>query len=329
MLEIEDPWFEGFIDDSYVYLGNVIQMFSENAIQVIKVQGRNVVTRITQKKWDKLFREIKSILKQKAEQKIWTHSDIIQYFESYLAEHSARELSPLLLEAVGEFLQFDGDSMNATLIAYGKTAESAIAAVLAQADTPLHYTELAKRATDILGKTVDDRRAHNAAAASKEVWLFDRGTYGLIEHCPVPESKRKSIRHIVEHMLYQGPINKQWHSKEIIEQLNNTFPAIPEELNPYILRMCIYESEKLTFLNRMVWARSDSGINPDERIDTSEAFIQILEEAGESLSGKELKNRLSEIRGVDENMQIHANERLIAVGTNVWGLSKWISKDST
>ena len=54
-----------------------------------------------------------------------------------------------------------------------------------------------------------------------------------------------------------------------------------------------------------------------------DSIIQILEKEGEPLSGRELKRRLSEIRGVSDTMQIHGNERLVAVGTDLWGLSEW------
>ena len=322
MLEIEDAWFQGFMDDSYIYLGNVLQMFSENAIWVIEAQGRNVVTRIKQKNWDLLVRNIKSNLKHKSEEKTWSRADVDQYFESCLAEHSAKELLPLIKEMVNDYLQFESEEMDALLIAYGKSAESVVAGILAQAEEPLHFSEIAKRATEIMGKPVDERRAH-AAVIAKGVWLYDRGTYGLIDHCPLPESKRKSICQIVEHLLYQGEINKQWHSKEIIDELKKVTQAVPKELDPYVLRMCIEGSRKINFLNRMVWARADSGLSSEDRIDVSDAFIQILEEVGEPLSGRDLKKRLSEIRGVDGNMQIHANDRLVAVGPNFWGLSDW------
>ncbi len=322
MLEIEDPWFKGFMG-SYVYLSKVIQLFSENAIQVIVAQGRNVITRISQKDWDDLDKDIKNNLRQKAKEKKWTRTDINLLLESTLAQFSAEELVPLLEDVLLDYLQFDGEDETALLVAYGRNAESAIKAVLAQAEKPLHYTEISRRATVLLGKPVEERRAHNAAAVSKGIWLYDRGVYGLIDHCPIPESKRKSILLIVEVLLYQGEINKQWHSKEIIENLKSNFSAIPDELDPYVLRMCLEKSEKITFLNRMVWARSDSGLSGEDRVDLAEAFIQILEENGKPLSGKELKNRLSEVRGVDKNMQIQPNGRLITVGPNIWGLSEW------
>ena len=55
MLDFEDSWFKGFAH--YNYLGNVIQMFSENAIQVINADGHNVVTRITQSQWNALIKD--------------------------------------------------------------------------------------------------------------------------------------------------------------------------------------------------------------------------------------------------------------------------------
>ena len=321
LLDIEDAWFKGF-EDNYIYLANTIQLFSKNAVSVIKAAGRNVVTRIKQNEWDVLVRELHTKLKQKTEEKQWTRSDIRQYLESCLFEYSSQELVPLLYERFDEFLQYEDESPQAYLIAFGKSAEAAVKAVLAQAESPLHFTEIAKRASELLDKEVDERRAHSALNQD-DIWLFDRGTYGLIDHCKLPSSKRKNICHVVEHMLYQAPINKQWHSKEIIEQLTAQFPDGSEELDPYVLRMCIERSPKITFLNRMVWARADSGMTIGDRIETTNSFIQILEEAGEPLSGQELKRRLSEIRGVAESMQIHGNERLVAVGTNLWGLSEW------
>ena len=321
LLDIEDAWFKGF-EDNYIYLANTIQLFSKNAVSVIKAAGRNVVTRIKQNEWDVLVRELHTKLKQKTEEKQWTRSDIRQYLESCLFEYSSQELVPLLYERFDEFLQYEDESPQAYLIAYGKSAEAAVKAVLAQAESPLHFTEIAKRASELLDKEVDERRAHSALNQD-DIWLFDRGTYGLIDHCKLPSSKRKNICHVVEHMLYQAPINKQWHSKEIIEQLTAQFPDGSEELDPYVLRMCIERSPKITFLNRMVWARADSGMTIGDRIETTNSFIQILEDAGEPLSAQELKRRLSEIRGVAESMQIHGNERLVAVGTNLWGLREW------
>lgn len=321
MLEIEDDWFSGFADN-YIYLSSVIQMFSENEIRVIDADGRNVITRMTQNDWDLLKVDVRKKLKQKANEKQWMREDINQYMETCLFEYSAQELTPILHEFFDGYLQYDGESPKALLVSFGKTAESAVAAVLAQAEKPLHYSEIALRASELLGNKVEERRAHGAVNTA-DVWMFDRGTYGLIDHCPIPESRRMSIRSMVEQILYQSPINKQWHSKEIIECIAESFPILSKEINPYTLRMCIEGSDKILFLKRMVWARSDSGMGVGDRIETIDSFIEILEKEGKPLSGQVLKAKLSEIRGVAGDMQIHGNERLVAVGPNIWGLSEW------
>ena len=322
LLDVEDEWFKGF-GDNYIYLANVVQMFSENAVRVIKAVGRNVITRIKQNEWDNLVSKLRLSLKEKAEEKKWRRNDIRQYLETSLFEYSSQELTPLLHEIFDEFLQYQEQGEQSMLIAFGKSVESVVTKVLAQAEEPLHFSEVAKRAGVLLGRQVDERRAHGALNQD-HIWLFDRGTYGLIEHCPIPASKRASICSEVENILYQAPINKQWHSKEIIDQLTAKFSSELEELDPYVLRMCIEHSPKITFLNRMVWARADSGMRIGDRTETAASFIQILEEAGEPLTGQELKRRLSKIRGVSENMQIHGNERLVAFGPNLWGLSDWL-----
>ncbi len=321
LLDIEDEWLKGF-GDNYIYLANVIQLFSKNAVYVIKAAGRSVVTRIKQNEWDDLESGLRTKLKQKAEERRWRRSEIMQYLESSLFEFSSQELAPLLHEIFDEFLQYQDGSQQAILMAFGKSVESVANTVLAQARRPLHFTEIAERANKLLGRKVDERRTHNALN-QEHIWLFDRGTYGLIEHCPLPASKRQSVCSTVEKILYQGPINKQWHSKQIVDQLTSMFPGDLKDLDPYVLRMCIEHSPKITFLNRMVWARADSRMKVGDRIEIANAFIQILEAVGRPLSGQELKHRLSDIREVSENMQIHENERLIVVGPNLWGLSDW------
>lgn len=321
LLEIEDNWFAGF-GENYLYLANVIELFSENELRVIEANGLKVITRITQKNWDLLIRELRQDLRKKASEGRWNRSDIEQHILSLLAENSAQELLSVAYSIFHDYLQYDGDSEESILIAYGKSAESAIAAVLAQAEKPLHYSEIAKRASDLLGKEVDERRAQNAVM-NDGAWLYDRGTYGLIDHCPLSEKKRELVRTEAEKLLYEGPINRQWHSREIINQIQLRSKNDFSRLDPYVLRMCLENSEKLVFLNRMVWARSDSGMESGDRIETAELIIKILEDAGEPLSGAELISRVSRVRGVPEQMQIHASERLIAVSPNVWGLSEW------
>jgi hypothetical protein len=216
-------------------------------------------------------------------------------------------------------LIFDGDSEDSILIGFGSSAETAINAVMTSAEKPLHYSEVAKRASEILGKEVDTRRAQ-AALQNLNFKLFGRGIYGDDKFNPIPANLCNSISLVVTEKLYDGPLKKQWHSNEILSMLRDGFSGLPSELNEYILNIILFKNEKLTYLNRMVWARSDSKQTPNDRVDMADAFTQILEKNGRPLKGSVIKEKLKSIRGVSEKLQLQPTERMIQIGPDYWGL---------
>ncbi len=318
MLEIEDSWFKGFIGN-YQNLSAIIELFSENEIRVIKINGTNVISRIKQDDWLDLVSQMRKWLRVKADEGGWTRSDIEMTFEAALLEKTSMDLLPLLWEEFSGALQFGGEEKDAKLISFGKTAEAAISAVLHKAEKPLHYSEIAERATELLGKKVDERRAHNGAPA-QGAKLFGRGIYGLERLNPIPDRMCDNIRLVVDRMICQGELKKQWHCSEILAQLQRQFPALPKDLDHYVLNMILERSDRLSYLNRMVWARADSGQNKDDRIDMADAFTKILEDHGSPLKGVALKEKLRAIRGVPEHLQIQPTDRMILVGPDLWGL---------
>lgn len=318
MLEIEDKWFAGFMGN-YSNLAAIIEMFSEAEIRIIKINGANVVTRIKQDDWDTGIGQFRISLKDKASDGSWTRSDINMTFKSFLTGYGAEELTSLLWDQFSDSLQFSGDSDDSKLLGFGRTAEAAVRAVLVQAEKPLHYSEIAIRATAVLGKPVDDRRAHGAAPSQGGL-LYGRGIYGLDHFNPVSERMCKNIILVVVQKIYDGPLNKQWHCNEIIAQLKAQFPALPEELDHYILNIILGGSEKLVYLNRMVWARSDSDQKIGDRIDIADAYVKILEDAGGPLKGSELRQRLQSVRGLGDIVQLQPNEHMLQIGKDYWGL---------
>ncbi len=319
LLEIEDDWFSGFFGN-YQHLATIIELFSENEIKVIKINGAHILTRIKQKAWDSLVSKSRKSLKDKARDGSWTRSDILLSFRSVLFDLGAAELSPLLWDEFSPEMQFQSDNDTAKFIAFGKTAETAVFAVLQQAEEPLHFTEIATRATSILGKTVEVRRAHGAAV-SQGGKLFGRGMYGLKSLNPILNNMCKYIRVIVEKILMDGALMKQWHVTELLNKLVAQFPSLPSELNLYLLNIILEDSNKLIYLNKNIWARADSGQLPGDRIDMADAFTRILEEAGEPLKGVEIKKRLQQTRGVHDTLQLQPTERMIMVGPDTWGLT--------
>lgn len=317
-LELEDPWFKGFFGN-YKHLSAIIELFSENEIRIIQVQNSNVITRIKQDVWDNTISKVRSSLKDKAKARTWSRKDIQMFFLSQVNEIGAPELAPCLEREFSEYMQFDSDDTDfSLLIGFGKSAEHAVSAVLEQAEGPLHYSEVTSRASIILGREVDERRVQNALMAQKAK-LFGRGTYGLKRHNPLKKDISERIGIVVEKMIYEGPIMKQWHSSELINILREKYPSIPDELDSYILNIILDEREKLTFLNRMIWARADSNQTPNDRIDIADAYTRLLEDNGAPMKGSVLRRKITEIRGVNE-LQIQPNQRMLQVGPDTWGL---------
>tara|TARA_B100000446_G_C10552524_1_gene341219 strand:+ start:5153 stop:7999 length:2847 start_codon:yes stop_codon:yes gene_type:complete len=318
MLEIEDPWFTGFMGN-YQHLAAIIELFSENEIRVIKINGASLVTRIKTDDWELCVKHFRKSLKDKAVEGGWSRNDIDMTFRSELSDKGAPELVSLMWDEFENSLQFAGEGQDAALLTFGVSADSVVQAVLLQAESPLHFSEVAVRASELLGKPVDERRAQNALM-SQGAKLYGRGIYGLEKFNPVASRMCHNIRLVVCKIMYEGPLMKQWHSNEILSMLQSKFSALPEGLDSYILNIILQGSDRLVYLNRMVWARADSNQVVDDRVDMADAFTQILEENGGPLKGKEIKERLAAIRGVSKNLQLQPTERMIQVGPDYWGL---------
>ena len=150
--------------------------------------------------------------------------------------------------------------------------------------------------------------------------MFGRGIYGLAHFNPISERMCRNIILVVVQKIYEGSLKKQWHCNEIMSQLKSQFPGLPEELDHYILNIILSESDQLTYLNRMVWSRSDSGQKVGDRIDMADAYVKILEDNGGPLKGAELRQRLQAIRGLGEVVQLQPNEHMLQIGPDYWGL---------
>jgi hypothetical protein len=319
MLEIEDNWFTGFIGN-YQHLAAIIELFSENEVRLIKIDGAIIISRIHQDHWDTLISGYKKSLRSKANEQAWTKHDLEVTLKASLDEKGASELYPLLWSTFSEMLIFgESSSGKEVLISYGKTLISATLAVLHQAESPLHFSVVAERVCKQFGKKVTAPQV-NSCLHKVGAKLFDRGIYGLPHFNPISEGTCQYIRVVVETLTNNGPLMKQWHSTEFLRLLKEKFPALPEDINQYILNMILEGSEKLTYLNKNVWARSDSDQSSANRVDMADAFAKILEDAGKPLKGKDIKSRLEEVRGVHDSLQILANERMLQVGPDTWGL---------
>ncbi|ABV87629.1 sigma factor-like helix-turn-helix DNA-binding protein [Shewanella pealeana] len=318
LLETEDDWFAGYIG-KFKHLAAIIETFTEGKLSIINVNGANIIGRIRQEAWDNLIFQLRINLIEKSKEGTWTLSEIKTTLKSAVTENNCTELYFLLFDHFESAMIFNGIENNSKLIAIGKSRESAVLAVLQQAEAPLHFTEIAKRASKIFGKEVDVRTAHNSVA-SVGGRLFSRGTYGLKHFNTLPNDLCEQIKIVCENLLLKNELLKQWHITEILNSLLNNFPSLSNKLDHYILNIILEDSSKITYLNKNVWTRSDSNQTPKDRIDMADAFTRILEDAGTPLKGNEIKRRLEKLRGVHEHLQIQGTARMIQIGPDYWGL---------
>src|SRR5690606_11763902 len=111
---------------------------------------------------------------------------------SYIRE-GAREFRALFWDKARGLCHF-GEAAGGrhVLVSYGRGTDHVVEAVLTDAERPLHYSEIAERVSRRIGRSVDLRRVHNAAAAVGI--LLGRGSYGLEKHIGVTPEQVEVIR---------------------------------------------------------------------------------------------------------------------------------------
>ena len=77
----------------------------------------------------------------------------------------------------------------------------------------------------------------------------------------------------------------------------------------------------LRSLGKMTWVGVGQDVDDQTRIDIHQAVIALVKAAGRPLSTKEIKQRLTAVRGINEFFQIYANDPLIRLQPGVWGIN--------
>jgi hypothetical protein len=197
--------------------------------------------------------------------------------------------------------------------------ELIVEAILVESDRPLHFSEIAQRASARAGRSIDIRRAHNAAANIG--LLYGRGTYGLLKHFPLKDDEAALLISEVENLMGNGPPDRQWHCFELCDILGEGGLDFDGRLTPYVVNIALARSPACAYLGRLVWTlRRDRFLSTAHRIDVRQAIIAILRQEGRPLTTVDLRNRLARERGLPENFQIYPSGPLIRLPEGLWGL---------
>jgi hypothetical protein len=319
LIEIEDEWFSGF-GDNPEYLISIITNFSNGNFGLIRYGEKNIISRIDQTAFDELLVTCRSILEDCSKREL-RKSDVHLTIEVTMKHHNVLELSSLIFDKYGNSLIYvNSEEDDKRLIAFGPTVENFVKSILHTSSTPLHYQMI----TSIARKLHNDRdlNVRNVrTAAVKVAYLFGPGVYGLYKHVPLSERQVKNVLNSVEGVILNNKPAKQWHCSELIDLIKDEHFDIIESIDSYLLNIILEQSKNLTGLGRRIWiSKRISNRTFKRRIDLKQAFEMILEEYGEPLKTEELKELLSDSRGIQPGLQIHSSKRMIKLEPGLWGL---------
>ncbi len=317
-LDVLDPWFAGADTLSGPFEFALEHFIGPPEFDVIRVSGQSYVSMLRQDEWNEAERASRALLaslskREKAPSELETRLLI----ESQLVGNG-EELRPLLWDTVTRWAHFsEGPSGERVLVSYGMGAESLVEAVLSESDTPLHYSEIAKRCAS-KGRPIDVRRAANAAA--NVGYLLGRGIYGLKKHIDLSKEEQSRVLGEVEEMLSETP-GRQWHAAEICDELEARGLDFEGRLSKYDLNVILESSMVLAYLGRMVWTtKTKSSLGTSDRLNIWQAIIALLQQHGSPMFASDIRETISRDRGLGSTFQIHQADPLIRVGENEWGM---------
>jgi hypothetical protein len=317
-LELLDPWFAGAVGYTHL-LQFLTETFAAEHFHILNIESRLYLTALSPNEWNIAIGDAQGILENAVGQG-WTEAQACQAVQVLLTGRGVELRGELwkVSSRKAHFAKVAGHE--SILTGYGRSIENTVEAILTESEHPLHYSEIAEKAALRLGRPVDIRRAHNAAAEVGH--LYGRGTFGLLRHFSLTEPEADLVTAEAEAIIAAGQLSRQWHCLELFETILERGIDLDERLNAYIVNVALHQrSRELAYLGRLVWTYANGSVfTSAHRIDMRQAVIAILRDAGKPLTTAALKTRLVEDRGVGATFQIHPEDPLCRLGGGLWGL---------
>lgn len=310
-IEILDPWFEG-IGNSRTVFEYVIENFLHKPFYLIEHGHLFYLSDIKPTEWLEVCKAARKMVEGMVGKRV-AESDLRQLVEGLLIG-GGESLREELWEEATKHAHF----ANGCLVSYGFGTDHLVRAILEGSERPLHYTEVLQ----ILlkqGEDTDIRRAQNCCA--NVGLMMGRGIYGMQRHFNLTENEIKGLIDEVESLIASGEVDRQWHTRELCDYLEENNLDLEGRVNHYILNVALKQSKMLNYLGRMVWGTVASGAkNTANRLDIHQAIISVLMEAHRPLTTEGIKERLLEERGLNCYFQIQPEGDLVRLGQGYWGL---------
>ena len=319
-LPILDAWFCGIeqMREPFNYLLKH-KHFLNKRYSLLQTSGQLFISRLSQNEWSAAVKQAMQLLEGGVACG-WSQSEARHRVEDLLGTVGG-ELRSELWATTKKFAKFSSSNTSdePVLIGYGNSAEALVEAAIMESDHPIHYSNIPQRVLELYGKSLDERRAHNAAGSVALV--FGKGFYGLAKHNPLSNKEMEIIRKEALEIIFEGTNDHQWSCFALTNILNERGLSFDGRLDDYILNISLRDSSEVKYLGRNLWIQADS--NPSKashRINISQAVASLLRDAGKPMSTLEIKEALQVTRDLGPTFQIVQNESIISVGIGLWGL---------
>ena len=313
-----DPWFKG-IEDLKEPLREIFNHILQDNFSIIDIDDTPVITRFTVEEWERAVDSGKSLLREMANERASEEYARLQIEALIIGR--GEELRDELWRTVHPFAMWANKPDRGRVLAgYGRTAEAVVLAILESAGHPLHYEEIYRQSKLISERPHEERALHHAAG--NVAFLYGRGTYGLLSHCPLTKNELALVEAEVEDIAAGADPSKQWHTSELLDELLERGFDFDGQLTKYIINIALHRSKNFANMRRMIWGYKENwDASAASRLDMRQAVMALLEEAGCPLSTLEIRERLEGDRGLNNHFQIHPADNLIRMGTGLWGLA--------
>ncbi len=299
-------------------LASVLRHLLPDRFDAFQVRGAWVASRLQQQEWSAACQSARALLESRVKDRIDESAARLRC-DQLLAGKGEELRDELWTEATANALWSSRAGQPRRLVSLRRGAEDVVRAVLESADEPLHFTEIHRRAAELILPAQDVRSIQNAAISVGI--LFNRGTYGIADHCPLAEEELCLVRAEVEDVISGGEPARQWHASELCDALLDRGLSFDGRLTKYVVNHALKGSARLADLRRMVWGLSNEWqAGAAARLDVRQAVIDLLEHEGRPMTTAEVRERLTKVRGVNQTFQINASDPLARIGPGLWGL---------
>lgn len=311
-----DDWFSGLETKPWI-LDAFLSIFGVGTYKVHRYEGANIISLGESGFLESVIRTCREFIKQNVDKSI--SGEAVKKHVSDLVSATSPELIEFIFAESSRNAKFVGEPPNDRLVSYGLGIESSIKAILEDSDVPLHVEQVTKRLSDEFGQISGVNQVRNACSSLG--FLYAPSTFGLRKHLGLTDKEVAGVADYALDLMESGAKARQWHSIEILSEMQEIQNEFPIALSQYTIGICMELSEKFISLGRMVYALKDDVVGANnKRIEFSQFVEAVLDRSDVPLRTTDILDKINADRGLSNFSQVLPVSRIVSTGRSTWGL---------